>query len=796
LNNNKDLERIYSHKEFAIGSPFKRGIFGTKQDEERVILKPDCYTSVFDHSIHLPKYAEANNNSTAGYKGKVRFSFLAIDFDSQELNESLNWTRELINKLKEDYDLNPEHIRYYFSGNKGFHIEIPYWMIDEHHQPSAKYPQIFKEIVQELTTHADLSLYQTLRLYRINNTINSKTGLYKIELNFNEILNLSVDKIKRLATSYRFNSVTVFDHEKESSEKLYQLFVKYQNMYPDYSVEQTINSSKIITDKIEIKKFDNILNECSYIKSLIERSDKGENLNNQERVVLGNLLSRFGEDGRSKLHEIFNKTPHYSREKTDYHLDSIIKHGYYPVSCEMICGITCETVKLLNRSSCLSLAYVSKAEKYHQTFVVDKSIKYRKDIIYSLNEDNFYQYKDGVYQQISETELASLLTSFALVFNKGEVVTANRIRSLIDRLKMETKIQFNGKMNDDGFINLKNGLYDLRKKELLPHTPSVYTSIQQNFYFDANANAPRFEKFLYEVLEDEEKIDYVLNTMCYLLLPDYSYQKVFIFFGSGRNGKSVLTSVITSLLGSDNVSSVSIHDLANNRFALSNLKDKLLNLSSEIGSRDLETETLKKLSGGDVITADRKYQNVISFVNTARLIINANELPRFSELNDAILERFVLIKFPRSFRDDQANTNLLEELVEELPGIFNLVISRIDKIRGGGEGGGIYYYIPDSIQKDRIILLSEISNAAEFVNEVCSLSSARKIRLMDLYNAYSNYCVTRNYKQLGYKNFKKAIESGYGITLKKSKDGLYVKGIYIKKQRKITAPSSYHHQKS
>jgi len=796
LEDKKDLERSYSHKEFAIGSPLRRGIFGTKHDEQRVVGKPDCYTSVFDHSINLPTYAEANNNSTAGYKGKVRFSFLAIDFDSQDLSESLKWTRELINKLKEDYDLNPEHLRYYFSGNKGFHIEISNWMIDEHHQPSANYPQILKEMVKELTTHADLSLYQTLRLYRINNTINSKTGLYKIELKFDEILNLSIDKIKTLATSYRFSSVTVFDHEKERSEKLHQLFVKYQNMYPDFSVEQTNNQNKIITDKIEIKRFDNILNECSYIKSLIEKSDKGENLNNQERVVLGNLLSRFGEDGRRKLHEILSKTPYYDRSKTDYHLDSIIKHGYYPVSCEMICGNTCETVKHLNRSSCLSLAYVSKAEKYHQTFVVKKFIKYRKDIIYSVNEDNFYQYKDGVYHQISETELASILASFALVFNKGEVVTSNRIRSLIDRLKMETKIQFNGKMNNEGFINLKNGLYDLRKKELLPHTPSVYTSIQQNFYFDANAKAPRFEKFLYEILEDEEKINYVLNTMCYLLLPDYSYQKVFIFFGSGRNGKSVLTSVITNLLGSDNVSSVSIHDLANNRFALNNLKDKLLNLSSEIGSKDLETEMIKKLSGGDVITADRKYQNVISFVNTARLIINANELPRFSELNDAILERFVLIRFPRSFRDEQVNTNLLNELLEELPGIFNLVVSRYEEIQSGVEGGGIYFSTPESILKDRIILLSEISNAAEFVNEVCMLSSARKIRLMDLFNAYSNYCVTRNYKQLGYKNFKKAIESGYGITLKRTKDGLYVKGIYIKKQRKITAPSSYHHQKS
>ena len=183
-------------------------------------------------------------------------------------------------------------------------------------------------------------------------------------------------------------------------------------------------------------------------------------------------------------------------------------------------------------------------------------------------------------------------------------------------------------------------------------------------------------------------------------------------------------------MGTENVASVSIHDLAQNRFSLIGLKDKLINISSEIGSRDLEMELIKKLSGGDFVTADRKYKDPLSFVNTARLIINANELPRFSELNEAILERFVLIKFPRTFRDDQVNTNLLSELLAELPGIFNLVIERMSAIveleRGGG---GVYYPIPESIIKDRIIMLSEISSAAEFLNEKYTMDSEAKIKL-------------------------------------------------------------------
>jgi len=761
LENKKELERSYSHKEFAKGSTTKRGIFGTKQDQQWLIDKRDCYISLFDHSVNLPIYAESNDGSVAGYKGKVRFSQLAFDFDSiTDLNESLTWIRELIIKLVKEYEVNPEHLRYYFSGNKGFHLEIPNWMIDDQHEPSAEYPAVLKAMVQDLTSHADLSLYQTIRIYRINNTINSKSGLYKIELKYDEITSLSIEEIKKLATRRRLNDVTVFDHEKARSEKLYQLFKKYQLIYPDFSTEQIIKQ-KVHYEKIKVEGFENIIRECPYIKSLVGNTD----LNNLERVVLGNLLSRFGEEGRTKLHEILNKTSNYSREKTDYHFDSIIKKGYYPVSCEMICGNTCETVKLLNRSSCLSLAYVKKDNKFIETYLVEKFVKYRKDIIYSVYEDIFYQYKDGVYQTINETELASILTSFALIFNNDANVVASRIKATIERLKMETKIQFKGKMNNGGCINLRNGLYDLSKGELIPHTPSVYTSIQLNFSYDANAKAPMFEKFMDEILG--EKSEYVLNTMSYLLLPDYSYQKVFIFYGSGRNGKSVLTSVITNLLGKENVSSSSIHDLANNRFSLITLKDKLMNLSSEIGSKDLETEMLKKLSGGDVITADRKYKEPLSFINTARLIINANELPRFSELNDAILERFVLIRFPRTFRDDKVNTNLINELLEELPGIFNLVVNR--HIRGGG--GGVNYTIPECIRKDRIILLSEISSAAEFMNE---LGDVKDIKLLDLYNQYGRFCVSRGYKQLGYRNFKKAIESAYGVTLKNERQGLFV----------------------
>ncbi len=90
------------------------------------------------------------------------------------------------------------------------------------------------------------------------------------------------------------------------------------------------------------------------------------------------------------------------------------------------------------------------------------------------------------------------------------------------------------------------------------------------------------------------------------------------------------------------------------------------------------------------------------------------------------------------------------------------------------------YPIPESIMKGRIILLSEISSAAEFINERCLLEPVAEIKLLALYNSYDRFCAKRGYKSLGYRNFKKAIESAYGISLRPDKDGYYVEGITIK----------------
>jgi putative DNA primase/helicase len=82
-----------------------------------------------------------------------------------------------------------------------------------------------------------------------------------------------------------------------------------------------------------------------------------------------------------------------------------------------------------------------------------------------------------------------------------------------------------------------------------------------------------------------------------------------MLLGPGSNGKSVLLKLIVSLLGRDNVSSVTLQALSDDRFAKAQLFGKLANVAGDLDSKPVEKSgAFKMLTGEDVITAEAKYR--------------------------------------------------------------------------------------------------------------------------------------------------------------------------------------------
>ncbi|MEM0468665.1 MAG: phage/plasmid primase, P4 family [Pyrobaculum sp.] len=160
--------------------------------------------------------------------------------------------------------------------------------------------------------------------------------------------------------------------------------------------------------------------------------------------------------------------------------------------------------------------------------------------------------------------------------------------------------------------------------------------------------------------EDERdaypRVVLLLEIIGYTLYPhDYPLHKAVLLIGRGSNGKSTYLKLIEKIVGWQNVASVNMTELdpSVNRFAVANLINKLVNISSEpYRSNAFDATRFKELTGEDVVLIDRKNKDPINYRNYAKLIFAANELPRVTEDTYAFWRRWIVLEFPNQFKPD------------------------------------------------------------------------------------------------------------------------------------------------
>lgn len=135
---------------------------------------------------------------------------LYLDFDAEDIKT--DWSK-LVNEVK--YVLNyleialgtpAEEFRTYFSGNKGFHIIVPAEIIGlkptkdlnlrfKHFAEGMAFIRNGKNITKTIHDLLDLRIYDRRRLFRIPNSINSKSGRYKVPVTIDQLYSFSCKEI-------------------------------------------------------------------------------------------------------------------------------------------------------------------------------------------------------------------------------------------------------------------------------------------------------------------------------------------------------------------------------------------------------------------------------------------------------------------------------------------------------------------------------------------------------------------------------------------------------------------------
>jgi putative DNA primase/helicase len=329
------------------------------------------------------------------------------------------------------------------------------------------------------------------------------------------------------------------------------------------------------------------------------------------------------------------------------------------------------------------------------------------------------------------------------------------------------EIQINQFDQNPFLAGLKNGTLDLVTGEFRESKREDYISMQFNVAYDPLAKCSRWEQFLKEIFAgDKEQIDWIQRAVGYLITGDTSEQKIFLCYGSGANGKSVLLDVLTHLLG-DYASNCSFSTFeANKRNEATNDLAKLKGMrfvtvieTSE--DKRLDEARVKAVTGQDVITARFLYAEFFSFRPSFKIFMAMNHKPLIRGTDEGIWRRLILIPFNQNFIG-KSDPYLLSKLIDELPGILNWAIQGLKEWKE--KRLGTTKAIEEASNKYR----KESDLLQQWVEEALTLNPDARLSCINAYESFLAWCIERSYPRWSMNSFGRAMsEKGF----ERSSDG-------------------------
>lgn len=165
-------------------------------------LDTDWYLSIFVYNEkqveHAQEYIDVDGTMRPrGISGvtDVFTNKLVFDFDSEDdIGASLTDTKEVIRRLTKRYKFPLDSIQIYFSGNKGFSVEVD----TNKKLTPPEFKQIVCAIAKDLPTF-DSKIVNASRIFRIPYTKHNKSGLYKTPFVSSELDIMTIEEIRNLA---------------------------------------------------------------------------------------------------------------------------------------------------------------------------------------------------------------------------------------------------------------------------------------------------------------------------------------------------------------------------------------------------------------------------------------------------------------------------------------------------------------------------------------------------------------------------------------------------------------------
>lgn len=427
-------------------------------------------------------------------------------------------------------------------------------------------------------------------------------------------------------------------------------------------------------------------------------------------------------------------------------------------------------------------------EKKGGTYSLAEYIVNRFEIItVGGGEREMYIYQDGYYRRAENDfifpEVQRILTRFVDKNAKTEVLHK------IQDMTASPRTIFSS--TDVRYIPVLNGVYDTTGKCLLEHNSSYHFKYQIPVTYNVDAQCPVINKFLDDTFTDGQRAT-IEEWIGYQFYRRYSLKKALIIVGEGDTGKTTFLEMVIALVGADNISGVSLHKMAGDKFASAQMYDKHSNIVDELSASDVsDTGNFKIATGGGSIIGEYKYGDQFSFKNFAKLTFACNKIPDVKDVDDeAYFNRWMVIHLEKTI--EKKILNFIEQLTtpEELSGLFNLAMAGLARLLEQGE----FTYKSTGVDTKREMMLGG-SSVGIFVTKCLEQKVGAEMSKSDLYDAYATYCTQNNLAANEIKTFGKKLQ-GFAPYIMEGAiwDNSSVKGKQVRGWKNVTLRKSEEEQ--
>lgn len=419
-----------------------------------------------------------------------------------------------------------------------------------------------------------------------------------------------------------------------------------------------------------------------------------------------------------------------------------------------------------NKKKILEDTFYEENEKGDDVFDVEKSTNYileNYDIIHTPKQ-GYFLFNKKYWRNVEENYIAQYINYEMDILSKPYYTD-----QILKQIRHKRHVGFTELNKDRNKMILSNGTLDISdwKNPIFKEYTFFrddYSTIHFDFLYDVHAKCPEFNKYLASTFEDNlEGIKVVQEMFGYCLTTSTKQEKIFLFYGEGGSGKSVLIDTLKILVSDENYASVPM-SLLDKSFLRAGLVNKILNFSTEECSRlvkDSAINWLKAISSGDPIEAQFKMKDSFSFKPFCKLVFAMNDLPQIENFDDALQRRFVIVQFKKKFRGDEIDLELKEgKLHNEMNGILQFALKGLMRLAQQKD------FSCSQESKEMLENFRLESNHAEryaslFLEKGGEDSTCLKVK--DVYKRYVDYCIENRENYFKNSEFCKIVKRKFGL---------------------------------